>query len=371
MNAFVSDKCIGFLRKDMGMREKIILQEAYHYDEEPCHKRLYPQIKQKLAYDETKDYAIWKQELRAKFIELSGLDLVEENGNCDLDLQIEHEEKKEGYTEIRFTFQSENGYRVPSYLLIPDGNKEKYPVAITLQGHSTGFHNSVGLLRYPQDEDYHPRGQFGLQAVRRGFATLCIEQRGMGERQPRATEANCYRNCTYTAMQALQIGRTILAERVWDVHRAIDLLESAFPMCDTEKVLITGNSGGGTASFYSACYDERIKLCAPSCAFCPYQPSILDMYHCSCNYIPSAFRWFEMQDLACLIAPRNLSVIAGVKDKIFPIDGVRSGYETVQKIYTAEGAEEACSLTVTPREHWWCEEIVWGEIARVTEKLGW
>ena len=55
--------------------------------------------------------------------------------------------------------------------------------------------------------------------------------------------------------------------------KALDLLESSFPMCDTERVLITGNSGGGTASFYSACYDERIGLCAPSCALCSYEPS--------------------------------------------------------------------------------------------------
>lgn len=347
------------------------LRDAYEYAEEPLHKNLIRAIKPSLSFDTQKDYHAWKKELYAKFMELSGLDLIEAEPPCDPKLEIEYTEEKDGYTETRFTFQSEEGYRVPCFLLIPCGNKEKYPVAITLQGHSSGFHNSVGQMKYLRDINYHPRGQFGVQAVKRGFATLCIEQRGMGERRPRATEADCYRDCAYTAMQALQIGRTILAERVWDVHKAIDLLTDAFPVCDTQKVLITGNSGGGTASFYSACYDERIKLCAPSCAFCPYAPSILDMYHCSCNFIPSAYRYFDMQDLASLIAPRHLSVISGVKDNIFPIEGVKRGYATVEKFYEIEGAPDACTLTVTPREHWWCEDIVWGEILRVTEKLGW
>ena len=342
----------------------------YQYEEEPCHKLLYPKIKQRLSYSEDVDYRTWKASVRSKLLELTGLDEMMAAKPCDPDLKIEYTEQRDGYTETRFTFQSEEGYRVPCYLLLPDGEKERYPVAITLQGHSTGFHNSVGQIKYEHDITYQPRGQFGIQAVKRGFATLCIEQRGMGERRPRIEEGDCYNNCAYTAMQALHIGRTILAERVWDVHKAIDVL-AAFPKCDTEKIVVTGNSGGGTTTFYSACFDERIKICAPSCAFCPYEPSILAMYHCSCNYVPGAFKWFEMQDLACLIAPRNLSIISGVKDNIFPIEGVKRGFETVQKIYKQENAADACSLTVTPREHWWCEDIVWGEILRVSETLGW
>lgn len=353
------------------MNEHENLQEAYHYDEEPAHKLLRDSITPSLSYSGDVDYKTWKETVRGKFMELSGLDRMERMPACDPALSVEYTERREGYTETRFTFQSEEGYRVPCYLLIPDGEKESYPVAITLQGHSTGFHNSVGYKRYPHDLDYQPRGQFGIQAVKRGFAALCIEQRGMGERRPRALEAKCYRDCTYTAMQALQMGRTILAERVWDVHKAIDLLAASFKSCDTSKIVITGNSGGGTASFYSACYDERISICAPSCSFCPYGPSILDMYHCTCNYIPASYLYFDMQDLSALIAPRRLSVIAGVKDKIFPIDGVRAGFEIVKAIYAAEGAPDACTLTVTPREHWWCEDIVWGEILKVAEELGW
>ena len=44
-------------------------------------------------------------------------------------------------------------------------------------------------------------------------------------------------------------------ERMWDVSKAIDAL-AEFPKCDTDKIFITGNSGGGTMSFYAACYDE-------------------------------------------------------------------------------------------------------------------
>ena len=88
------------------------------------------------------------------------------------------------------TFESEKGEFVPCYLLIPDTGKEKYPVAITLQGHSTGFHNSIGVVKYEQDEAYQPRGQFAIQTVKNGFIALAIEQRGMGERRPSARHQN-------------------------------------------------------------------------------------------------------------------------------------------------------------------------------------
>ena len=336
---------------------------------ELCHQLLAERNLPALAYDETRDYATWKQTVREKLIELAGIKNIEKNA-CPLHVQIESEEQKDGYKQIRFVFESEKGAFVPAYLLVPDTGKEKYPVAITLQGHSTGFHNSVGIVKYEQDEDYQPRGQFAIQAVKRGFVALAIEQRGMGERRPSAPHQNGANMCEYEAHIALLLGRTILGERMWDVSRAIDAL-AHFPVCDTEKIVLTGNSGGGTMTYYASCYDERIKIAVPSCAFCTYKDSIMNYFHCSCNFIPHAYEWFEMQDLSCLIAPRRMVVIAGVSDQIFPMNGVEEGYKTVEKIYAQEGVAERCRLIKTPKGHWWCEDIVWNTIKEETAKLGW
>lgn len=336
---------------------------------ELCHQLLTDSMQPALSYDESKPYKEWKAQMREKFIELTGIKKIEKNA-CPLHLEIESEEQKDGYKQIRFVFESEKGAFVPCYLLIPDTGKEKYPVAITMQGHSTGFHNSVGIVKYEQDEAYQPRGQFAIQAVKRGFIALAIEQRGMGERRPVGSNWGEANMCEYEAHIALLLGRTILGERIWDISRAIDILAN-FPQCDTDKILITGNSGGGTISYYASCYDERIKLSVPSCAFCSYERSILTMFHCSCNFIPRAYEWFEMQDLSCLIAPRRLSVVAGREDPIFLIDGVEKGYETVEKVYKRENASENCRLIETPKGHWWCEDIIWNTVQEETEKLGW
>ena len=328
-----------------------------------------------LSFDERADYMVWKKQIKDKFIELIGLDEIKKNTALTPNLEIVSEEIKEGYKQIRFEFESEIGSIVPCYLLIPDTGKEKYPVAIVLQGHNQqGFASSVGNVYCHETLEYDSgNGMFAVQAVRQGYIALAIEQRGMGERKAlntlkRRVSLTPQGGCYYEATTALMLGRTLIGERCWDISCAIDLLKE-FPQCDLDKIIITGNSGGGTASYYAACVDERIKICAPSCAFCPYPESVLQFYHCSCNYIPQAFKYFDMQDLACLIAPRRLAIVAGKYDTAFLIDGVKRGYETVQQIYDKEGVKDNCSLTITDKGHFWLAETMWKTIKNELARL--
>ncbi len=259
--------------------------------------------------------------------------------------------------------------RIRCFVFITD--KEKYPIAITLQGHSSGFHLSIGQQKEDGDEKKLPRVAFAVQAVKNGYIALAIEQRGMGERRLNRSYGKEYKffqrphMCAFASLTAISLGRTIIGERVWDISRAIDAL-SNFSEYDLEKILITGNSGGGTASYYAACIDNRIKLCVPSCSFCSYETSILDIEHCACNYIPNIRQWVEMEDLSCLIAPRGLIVIAGQKDDIFPIEGVRKSFEKVKEIYE-KNSEGGCKLVETSKGHFWCESIVWNEVKKMLD----
>ena len=46
--------------------------------------------------------------------------------------------------------------------------------------------------------------------------------------------------------------------------------------------------------------------------------------------LPYIRKYFEMSDLACLIAPRTLVIAAGEKDRIFPIDGTKRNFEEIK-----------------------------------------
>lgn len=335
-------------------------------DGDLAHSLLLNEIKPKFSLSCATDINAHKKALKSKFIELIGYDKVLNNA-VPLKIEIEKEVIKDGYKQIRFVFESEKGAFVPCYLLIPNTNKEKYPVAITMQGHSTGFHNSIGEPHEDEDKDYAiGRGQFAVQAVKNGYIALAIEQRAMGERM--TTRHSWDYGCTFPSLVAISLGRTVIAERIFDITRAIDALAN-FKECDLDKIFITGNSGGGTISYYAPIIEERIRFTAPSCAVCSYKDSIMDIHHCPCNYIPYSYEWFEMQDLAILIAPRPIIVIAGKDDEIFPIKGVKEAFSTIQTAYEMSGKKDACELVITGKGHWWCEDIVWKAINDMAKKL--
>ncbi|NLA83352.1 MAG: hypothetical protein GX854_02225 [Clostridiales bacterium] len=316
-------------------------------------QKLLAAIQPSMRYDEKEDFKSWQARAAEKLKELLGLPYEK----CEDRMVIEYEKQHEGFKEIRFKFQSEEGYYVPCHLWIPDGKKEPIPVVICLQGHSTGMHISLGRPKYPGDEETISGGDrdFAVRAIKEGYCALTIEQRNFGECGGTEEGPNCYNS----TMTALLIGRTTIGERVWDIQRAIDVLDKYFPQVDMDKIICMGNSGGGTATFYAGCLEPRIKYVMPSCAVCTYKDSIAAMHHCSCNYVPHIRKYFEMGDLAGLIAPRALVIVAGKEDKIFPINGVIESYELAQSLYKAAGADGRCKLVVGEGGHRFYADEAW------------
>lgn len=197
-----------------------------------------------------------------------------------------------------------------------------------------------------------------MRAVKEGRAALVIEQRNFGECSAKGYGTSC----TEAGKIAILMGRTIIGERVWDSMRILDAVLENFENIDDSDIVCTGNSGGGTATYYLACFDERITAAAPSCSICTYEASIAAMPHCLCNHIPYIRKYFEMSDLACLIAPRKLVISAGENDRIFPIGATKQNFEEIKRIYKAVGAEENCALVVGPVGHFYYADLIWNKL---------
>jgi dienelactone hydrolase len=331
---------------------------------ETCHEHLLRNSPRSLTLSPQKDFKQWRRELDARLRELLG-SMPEPS---PLNVRVAYEKDRGKFIERRFAFSPEPNADAPCHLLIPKTGSPPYPVVICLQGHTTGMHISLGRAKHWKD--YRAlRGDrdFALQAVRQGFAALAIEQRCFGERKDRRPGREIKSDCQHAAMTALLLGRTMIGERVWDLSRAIDAL-ATFPEIDTGKIGVVGQSAGGTIAYYGACLDERISITMPSCVVCTYEDSLARIDHCVDNYLPRALQFFEMGDLAGLIAPRPLIVVAGRRDGIFPFHGVEKAFARIQEIYTAAGAADRCNLIVGEGGHRFYAGLAWPAFRRMA---GW
>lgn len=310
-----------------------------------------------LQYDGNVSFDEWQRNARKKLTELLGLPLE----SCDPMFEVEYRKTFPDYTEIRFTVQTEPGYHVPCHLLIPGGGKDRIPLTVCLSGHGGGMHVVLGRAKNEADEKAlreWPHRAMGPRAIKEGRAALIIEARNFGE-----SSVNGYgTSCTEAGKIAIIMGRTIIGERVWDAMRILDAVAEHFNEIDMTDIVCTGNSGGGTATYYLACVEDRITAAMPSCAVCEYEASIAAMPHCLCNHIPGIRRYFEMGDLGGLIAPRKLVIAAGEKDPGFPIEGTYRSFEKVQKLYEAAGVPENCALVVSEGGHFNYADLLWAKI---------
>lgn len=306
-------------------------------------------------YDGESDFISWQKSAKAKLAELLGMDKYE---RCDPEFNIEYTEECDGYTEYRFTIQSEPGYYFPSVMRVPHGKSGKQPLMICLQGHSNGFHISLGKPIYPGDEDDINGGDrdFCVRAVKEGYIALAVEQRGFGEcKGVEGDGTNCYQN----NFRAIMMGRTMIGERVWDISRCIDAVLEHFDFVDPDRICLMGNSGGGTATYYAACLEERIALAMPSCAVCSWDNSIAVKRHCLCNLVPNIANYFDMGDMGGMVAPRKLIVVHGVTDVGFYKPGVDKSYAIIEKAYEKAGVPENCYLVTGPAGHRFYADLSW------------
>ena len=101
--------------------------------------RIAESVAPEMRYDGKEDFFLWQKKAKEKLKELLGLPLIEK---CEPDFLIEDEKEFEEYKEIRFSFQSEEGYYPICVIRIPHGIKDKI-----VQWKTTKPRNSAAIRR--------------------------------------------------------------------------------------------------------------------------------------------------------------------------------------------------------------------------------
>ena len=231
-------------------------------------------------------------------------------------------------------FESIPGYYVTAALFIPEKLKGKAPAIVYACGHTAnGF----------RSETYQ---HIIINLVKKGFIVLAFDPVGQGERLQYYDEKEGKSRFgpttehSYPGAQCYISGHSPSRYFVWDGIRCVDYLLSRKEV-DPERIGMTGRSGGGTQTAYTAAIDERILAAAPECFITrmEYVLKSIGPQDAEQNLVHMLSEGLDHADLLEVRAPRPGLMITTTRD-FFSIQGARETYSEVKQFYEAMEAED-------------------------------
>ncbi len=326
--------------------------------------RMFETAEKKYAFEKYKPgkFRKWQKAFRQELRQKLGLSVIERMYADYVPTAEKVSSEDAGYgIRERWIIRTEPDVELPIVVLLPKNLNGKVPLMITPHGHGKNTELFAGVYLNEDDRKSGEEGErnVAVQAVQHGFIGIAPTARGFGEtRTARGKKADVVSSCHDLMVQDALFGRTPVGDRVWDIMKIIDWALENLPV-DGKNIIVSGNSGGGTATFYAGAVDTRISMSLPASSYCCYSPSIGDIIHCECNYIPGLMTLGDMGDIAGLTAPRCFCAIQGVKDDIFPIQGARDAFSVTKKVYEAAGVPQNCELYEGPEGHRYYKAGAW------------
>ena len=179
------------------------------------------------------------------------------------------------------------------------------------------------------------------QAASQGFLAICLEQSCFGERQERSLMRQSKALCIDAANHALLLGRSLVGERASDISSLINWLVECRPFeaMNPEQIYVVGSSAGGTTALFAGAMDERIAGVIASGCIGFIKDTLLEEDSEGQNVVPGILRWFELDAVVALIAPRPFLTVSGEYDHIWPFSNAEKVIEATRPIYAAFGAD--------------------------------
>ena len=265
-----------------------------------------------------------------------------------LNPQITGRIQMDGFHIEKLIFESLPGIYVTALVYVPDDDARKHPAVLVPAGHSANGKSYYQALCQ--------------RLVQRGYVVICWDPVGQGERS-QFWDAKNHKSrynliCAEHAVMgnlAYLAGTNLARWEIWDGIRAVDYLLTR-PDVDSERINITGTSGGGFQTAQIAAVDPRIKVAAPSCYITALPMRVYNRIFKDPDSDPE-------QDLYGMIAygvdhpgflllmyPRPVFVAAAVLD-FFPIEGTRKSFREVESLYGRFGHADRISMHESYNEH--------------------
>jgi hypothetical protein len=245
-------------------------------------------------------------------------------------------EERDSYVLERLVLDLNGIESVPAYFVRPPG--QNGPLPTILYNHAHGLNYALGKDELLAGRIELQDPPYAQELTRRGFAALCFDTWGFGERRGR-TESEIFKHMLWS-------GQVMWGMMVYDSLCALDYLV-ARPDVDADRLGTLGLSMGSTMAWWVAALDTRVKVCVDICCLTDFQALIdsrgLDG-HGIYYYVPGLLKHFTTAQINALIAPRPHLSLAGNFDPLTPPAGLDRIDAELGKVYGAQGASDAWKL---------------------------
>ena len=257
----------------------------------------------------------WQKELRSKLVRLLKIeDLLSRKSRIPFDSRTLSSEKRQRYVFQETEINSTPGRRIRVVVTLPTEVKGPYPAIVCIHGHGddrNAVHYAYSIYR-----------GFASALARKGYATISTD---VG--QHKVYERN----------------RILMGERLWDLMRCIDYLES-LPQVDKSRIGCGGLSLGGEMAMWLGAMDQRVSATVSS-GFLT-RMARMEQNHCECWKFPGLRELVDFADIYSLIAPRPLLCQNGLRESPsqFPVAIAREALREVKVIYADLNRPESVAL---------------------------
>ena len=319
------------------------------------------------------DVTIWQNKVRSKLIELTGYGRF---GGPPAEKHSRDCMGRDGLKQRSLFLKVRDGLDLSIRMVwSPEIELEpSVPIMICLQGTNSGMHLSWGEARMPADPiKIYNGADIACQAAIRGFLAVCLEQSCFGERREQKLFRLSSTPCIDAANHALLLGRSLIGERASDVSSTVNWLCEGNPgfKIDKNSVYIMGSSAGGTTALFSAAMDERISgVIASSCIGFIKDTLLVRGDPEGQNVVPGILRWFELDAVVSLVAPRPFLTVSGDQDHIWPFGGAKKVIDAAQPIFDSYAAGKCIDAISASGGHNFYPEITWPGFARLLRDSG-
>ncbi|MEK7270429.1 MAG: acetylxylan esterase [Planctomycetota bacterium] len=225
--------------------------------------------------------------------------------------------ERPGVVVERVVLEAFPGWPLPALLYRPSNLRARAPAVLNVHGHT------------PRGKCMHDIQARGLGLARRGIVALCLDAVGMGERAGQGHHSGFFLPMMGLSLQGLLVR---------DNLRAFEFLRG-LPFVDPARIGITGHSGGGNQSMYTAALEPRIAAAVPAMSVSTFEDLVFRGIGCACEVIPGLMPDIDIPDVLSLVAPRPCLVLSGTRDETFPILGAWTAFERSKPAWRLLGAE--------------------------------